>query len=179
RPPVGHVFDGGLATTFSLDLEALLTIPVYLALASVPDARDALANPIAVLEAIERTSRKLAIFVQGGHMHAVEKQSRLCALLEAVTVEVNAPRGGTFHPKLWLLRFSPQNNSNDTPLLRLLVLSRNLTNDRSWDFVLRLEGKPGLRNVAANNLLARLVAALPDLASRPNQITSSTRELAL
>jgi len=93
RPPVGHVFDGGLATTFSLDLEALLTIPVYLALASVPDARDALANPIAVLEAIERTSRKLAIFVQGGHMHAVEKQSRLCALLEAVTVEVNAPRG--------------------------------------------------------------------------------------
>jgi hypothetical protein len=179
RPPIGHVFDGGLATTFSLDLEALLTVPVYLALASVPDARDALANPIAILEAIERTSQKLAIFVQGGRMHAVDKQPRLCALLESVTIEVNAPRGGSFHPKLWLLRFRPQNNSNGTPLLRLLVLSRNLTNDRSWDFVLRLEGKPGRRNVVANNPLAKLVAALPELANRTDQITSSTRELVL
>jgi hypothetical protein len=40
RPPAGYIFDSGVATMFSLDLETLLTIPVYLALYSVPDTRD-------------------------------------------------------------------------------------------------------------------------------------------
>ena len=176
RPPPGYVFDGGIATTFSLNLETLLTIPVYLALYSVPDVRDAFANPVAILEAIERTSQKLAVFVQGGCIHAVEKQPRLCGLLESMTVEVSAPRGGTFHPKLWLLRFKSQYEA--APLVfRLLVLSRNLTNDRSWDVVLRLEGHLGRRNVAANNPLARLIAGLPDLALRPDVLTPKIREL--
>ena len=49
-------------------------------------------------------------------------------------------------------------------VLRLLVLSRNLTNDRSWDLSLSLDGKPGKRTVAQNRPLADLIAVLPDLA---------------
>lgn len=177
RPPPGYAFDGGVATTFSLDLETLLTVPVYLALYSAPDIRDVLASPVAILEAIERTSQKLAIFVQGGCIHAAEKQPRLCGLLESMTIEVSAPRGGTFHPKLWLLRFKPQTDGVAGPLLRLLVLSRNLTRDRSWDIVLRLDGELGRRNVAANRPLARLIAALPDLALKPDAVSASAREL--
>lgn len=177
RPPPGYAFDGGVATTFSLDLNTLLTVPVYLALYSIPDAREALANPITILEAIERTSQRLTVFTQGGCMHAAEKLPRLCGLLDSMAIQVSAPRGGTFHPKLWLLRFKPQGDGDATPLLRLLVLSRNLTNDRSWDVVLRLEGEPGRRNVAANHPLAQLVGALPDLAIRPDSVSPSVKAL--
>ena len=42
---------------------------------------------------------------------------------------------GVFHPKCWLLRFAPE--YDDEPVrYRLLVLSRNLTFDRSWDVAL-------------------------------------------
>ncbi len=177
RPPPGYAFDGGVATTFSLDLQTLLTVPVCMALYSVSDVQDALTNPIAILEAIERTSQKLAVFTQAGCMHATEKQPQLCGLLDSMTIEVSAPRGGAFHPKLWLLRFRPLGDEDAAPLLRLLVLSRNLTNDRSWDVVLRLEGEPGRRNVAVNHPLAQLLAALPDLAIRPDAVSSSVRAL--
>ena len=41
--------------------------------------------------------------------------------------------------------------------LRLLVLSRNLTTDRSWDVCLRLDGVAGTRPVAGNRPLFDLV----------------------
>jgi hypothetical protein len=78
-------------------------------------------------------------------------------------VEVTAPQGGVFHPKIWVLRFE-RSDAPDDVVLRLLVLSRNLTNDRSWDLSLSLDGKPGKRTVAQNRPLADLVAVLPDLA---------------
>jgi hypothetical protein len=177
RPPPGCVFDAALATTYSLHLETLLTIPVHLALYAAPDMREALANPLTILEAIERTSRKLAIFVQGGGMHAVERQPRLCALLEPIVVEVRAPRGGAFHPKLWLIRFRPE-EEGAPPRLRLLVLSRNLTNDRCWDIAACFDGTPGRRNVAANRALSDLIAALPDLATAPASVGEPVRRLA-
>jgi hypothetical protein len=180
RPPAGHVFDAGLATTYSLHLETLLTIPVHLALYAAPDMREALANPLAILEAIERTSRKLAVFVEGGGVHAEERQPRLCALLEPIVVEVQAPRGGAFHPKLWLIRFRPDGKEEEgaPPWLRLLVLSRNLTNDRCWDIAARFDGRPGRRNVAANRALSDLIAALPDLATAPASVGAPVRRLA-
>ena len=51
---------------------------------------------------------------------------------------VSAPQGGVFHPKFWLLRYLPQ-DSGGPARYRLLVLSRNLTYDRSWDTMLRLD----------------------------------------
>jgi hypothetical protein len=177
RPPHGYVFDAGVATTFSLNLETLLTIPVYLALYSAPTTDEVLASSIAILEAIERTSKKLAIFVQGGRMQAVDRQPRLCSLLEPVAIDVSAPLGGTFHPKLWALRYRPRDHEDGQPLLRLLVLSRNLTNDRSWDVALRVEGQPGRRGVSANRPLSELLSALPDFAVRSDQATSRVRKL--
>jgi hypothetical protein len=52
---------------------------------------------------------------------------------EQSVVEVAPPLGRTFHPKIWVLRFT---NAADSITHRLLCLSRNLTGDRSWDTVL-------------------------------------------
>ena len=87
--------------------------------------------------------------------------SDLVALLENVIREVRRPRPGhIFHPKIWVLRFLDR---SEEPSYRLLVLSRNLTADRSWDTILWLDGRPEERPLAINEPLARFVAALPGL----------------
>ena len=164
RPPPGYIFSGGLATTYSLDLTTLLSVPLNLALRSSDDRNAMLQDGVALLEALRRTTDRLSIFCQLGRISAPAKDHVLYGLLESCVVEVTAPQGGVFHPKIWVLRFERPAATPDDVVLRLLVLSRNLTSDRSWDLSLSLDGKPGKRTVAPNRPLADLVAALPDLA---------------
>jgi hypothetical protein len=161
-PPPGYVFDEAIGTTFSLDPSVLLTVPVHLALLGGRRVQDA----FSVLAAIRRLADRITVYAQRGRLQVPGEASPLYGLLEAMTVEVSAPRGGVFHPKLWLLRFRDPEDE-EAVMLRLLVLSRNLTLDRSWDVALTLEGTPGRRNHAANKALGELFAALPSWAAGP------------
>lgn len=164
QAPPGHRFDAGIATTFSMDFETALAVPVSLALFAAENRDEVLSHPIALLEGAERIAGKLAMFVDAGQIHTpAGAGSRLCSLLERTVVEVEAPEGGSFHPKLWALRFRPLDGEGPT-LMRLLVLSRNLTRDRSWDAVLRLDGELTGAPKACNRPLHDLVAALPGMA---------------
>lgn len=164
QPPPGYVFDAAIATTFSLDFETALAAPVSLALFAAENRDDILSHPLALLEGAERIAGRLVVFADAGHLNAQSRpNSRLCSLLERIIVEVAAPRGGAFHPKLWALRYRP-NRAEDPTLLRLLVLSRNLTRDRSWDISLRLDGELTRRVDAKNRPLFDLLTNLPNLA---------------
>ena len=159
-PPPGFVFDEAIGTTYSLDPATLLGVPVHLALASRPKGGDG--DVLALLEGLRRVADRMTVYGQRGRMIVPRGQHVLYGLLEPLIVEVASPGGGAFHPKLWILRFvSPD---HDEVLLRLLVLSRNLTGDRSWDLSLRLEGVPRGRSRAANRALADLVRDLPSFA---------------
>ena len=164
RPPPGFVFDAGVATTFSLDLETALSIPVALALFSFEDTDDLLNSPLALLEGLERAADRIAIFCEVGRIQAQPApQSRLCMLLERLITEVAAPRGGSFHPKLWALRYRPI-EAGQPARMRLLILSRNLTRDRSWDVSLCLDGGIGRGRRQCNQPLVKLLEALPSIA---------------
>ena len=165
RPPPDTVFDAGVATTFTLDFETALAIPVTLALFAGEDRDELLRSPLALLEGLERTADRLAIFCEAGRIQAQSSpQSRLCTLLERLIVEVAAPREGSFHPKLWVLRYRPLDT--DEPIrLRLLVLSRNLTRDRSWDISLCLDGKVVRGRRPLNKPLVDFLSLLPSLAT--------------
>lgn len=164
QPPPGYVFDAAIATTFSLNFETALAAPVSLALFAAENRDDILTHPLALLEGAERIAGRLVIYADAGHLHAQSRpHSRLCSLLERIIVEVAAPREGAFHPKLWALRYRPT-RAEDPTLLRLLVLSRNLTRDRSWDISLRLDGELTRRPDANNRPLFDLLSRLPDLA---------------
>ncbi|MCY4237450.1 MAG: phospholipase D family protein [Rhodospirillaceae bacterium] len=164
QPPPGYVFDAGVATTFTLDFETALAVPVSLALFAAENRDDILSNPLALLEGTERIAGRLALFADAGHLHAQSRpHSRLCSLLERIIVEVTAPRGGAFHPKMWALRFR-STRARDPTLLRLLVLSRNLTRDRSWDISLRLDGEVTGRRDTRNKPLFDLLIRLPNQA---------------
>lgn len=167
QPPTGYLFDAGIATTYSMDFETALAVPVSLTLHAAEDRSALLDQPLALLEGAQRVAKKLLVFADAGRIHArPAAQSRLISLLESSIVEVLAPNGGAFHPKLWLLRFKPS-ESGAGERLRLLVLSRNLTADRSWDIALSLDGDVTERPVADNRPLAELISRLPGLALSP------------
>lgn len=167
QPPTGYVFDAGIATTYSMDFETALAVPVSLTLHAAEDRGALLGQPLALLEGAQRVAKKLLVFADAGRIHARSAaQSRLIALLESSIVEVLAPNGGAFHPKLWLLCFKPC-GTGAGERLRLLVLSRNLTADRSWDIALSLDGEVTDSPVADNQPLFELISRLPGLALSP------------
>lgn len=138
-PPPDHVFDEGVITTYSLDLRTLLTLPVHLVLAD-PSNRDQLfENEVAILDSLRRARDRISVFCEQGRMLAPKGHHVLYSLLEPVIHEVLAPHGA-FHPKLWVLKFRPISGEGPA-IMRALVLSRNLTEDRSWDLALRLDGQ--------------------------------------
>ncbi|MDQ2641943.1 MAG: phospholipase D family protein [Pseudomonadota bacterium] len=165
RTPMGHALDKAVGTTFSLDLLALLTAPLAFTFFDWEDEDGRItADPLALLEAVRRHARRIRIFCQAGEIKVPDSAQKLTAWLEQSVIPVAAPKGGVFHPKIWVIRYVP---ADQGPVrMRLLCLSRNLTFDRSWDTALVLEGQVEDRRnaIAQNHPLADFVAALPGLA---------------
>lgn len=157
------IFDEAVATTFSMDPALLLEAPVYLALMAADGQTDP--DPLSVLEAIRRYSKRITVYVQRGRIQVpqIAKPNPLFGFLEEMVVEVTAPGGGVFHPKVWAIRFvSPDQSSS---MYRLVVLTRNMTTDQSWDLSLQLEGTIAGRKSKSNKPLAHFFKTLPDLAT--------------
>ena len=177
RSPPGHSLDHAVATTFTLDLETALMVP----LAFAGFQFDAQPDPIEVMETLRGMSERFDVFCQAGAINAGKWPSDLLALLENVVHGVRRPRPGhIFHPKVWVLRFLDRSQE---PSFRLLVLSRNLTADRSWDTILRLDGRLEMQPIASNAPLTRFIAALsgstvtPLPPARRSKLAALTEEL--
>lgn len=164
-PPPGYVFDQAMATTYSLDPSTLLSLPTHLALAD--RSSTATIAPIRLLESLRRLSGRFNVYVDHTGIKPPSGSNVLFGLLENMVTPVKAPRGGAFHPKIWVLRFVQPDLDNEPPLIRLLILSRNITYDRSWDISLQLEGQPQGRYIGANRPIGELVKALPSMAVHP------------
>lgn len=175
RPPQGYGLDRAIATTYSLDLLSLLTAPLAFTFFDSEDAEGAPSrDPVALLHAIRLHAEHLHVFCQQGRIAVPARHQPLFQQLEGAIVEVRrTERRGVFHPKLWVMRFS----SRDAPVLyRVLVSSRNLTFDRSWDVLLTLEGAAKVdREVPGSAPLAEFVAALPGMAAR--RVTPELRRI--
>ncbi len=172
RPPEGYSFDTGIGTTFSLDLYSLLVVPLSLAFLDYENPEQAFQNPLILLESLRRYSKSLTIFCQAGRIQVPSKNNLLISFLEKMVVEAKAPRGGVFHPKFWLLRYT---SKDGPPIYRLLNLTRNLTFDRSWDLMVSLEGEVSnrKRGFSRNQPIADFIRALPDMATRKLNSASS------
>jgi len=168
KPPSGFVLDRAVGTSYSLDLLALLTAPLAFALfdrvSSNGDGLDV--DPIALLEAVRRHADEIDMFCQAGQVAPMREYRPIAAYLERSVHGVVPPNpDAIFHPKTWLLRYRTGTGELS---YRFLCLSRNLTFDRSWDTLLRLDGdvKPGAPPVNTQPL-AEFVRTLPRLAVNP------------
>lgn len=178
-PPDGYHFDQGVGTTFSLDLVALLRVPLAFTVFEWEQERTSAdrssTDPHALLAALRRYADRLTIFCQAGQIAVPQHDRRLLSQLEDAVVEARSPAdGGVFHPKVWALRYV----APDEPVrYRLLVLSRNLTFDRSWDTALVLDGEltNSGRPVASSRPVSEFVAALEGCAVMPLSESVATR----
>ena len=140
--PNKYKLDFAIGTTYSLDLDALVGASLALGLSEDTDSKLA-HNPIALLEALRVTGDKIALFCEAGQIHIPSKVTSLYILLEQMVYQVKTPKTkgiGTypsFHPKFWLIRYIDEKNN---PLYRVVILSRNLTFDRSWDVTFCMDG---------------------------------------
>ncbi len=164
RPPDGYVLDAAIATTYTLDLLALLTAPVAFSLFDVDDEAALLSrDSLALLESLRRYADRLTVFCEAGQICYPALQFPQLAYLEQVVVQCRKPRAGAaFHPKIWLLRYT----AAERPVrYRFACLSRNLTFDRSWDTVLTLDGVLGDADAPRNAPLVSFLRALPGQAA--------------
>ncbi len=143
RPPPLYRFDAALAVTFTLDLAALLAAPAAFAFAAhdLGRAGETTQEPIELLHAVRSYSDRITVFSQCGFI-SLPPSRRVFSFLERSIIEVRAPRGGIVHPKVWLLRYVADVDADEADpesVMRVLISSRNLTFDESWDTMIRLD----------------------------------------
>lgn len=163
RPPAGYRLDVAVGTTYSLNLSALLLAPLSFALFEMDDAEDIeKVHPVRLLEAARRYAEHTTVFCQAGGIHVPTNYRSILTFVEDSVLEVMAPHDGAiFHPKIWALRFVDDAGEH---LHRVVILSRNMTLDRSWDTALVLDQDDEGSLAAAP--AADFVRALPNLAVR-------------
>lgn len=146
KPPDGFKFEKGLTTTYSLHLDTLLTIPMFLD-GVLSNENAVVQNYASVVSSINNFRNKFKVYVQKGEIKTSslgnKKASKLYELLNGVIKEI--PKDTTtesFHPKLWLLQYS----NNIDKKFKLIVLSKNLTNSQDLDIAVVFDGIVSTKN---------------------------------
>ncbi|MBY6204143.1 phospholipase D family protein [Halomonas denitrificans] len=161
RPPAGYALDHAAITTYSLDLDVILALPLAVLAQSDRGIDELLEDPMLILESLREAGSRLDIFVDAASIAVPHSNRALYTLLEDCVHPVRAPNGGAFHPKLWVVRFT----QDEAPaLLRVAVLTRNLTYDRSWDAALVTEAELADGGTQTSSAaLSDLLRTLPEI----------------
>ena len=172
--PEGYQLEHAIATTFTLDLTALLTVPLGF---TGNDLRTG-ANKLSLLQSIQQYASKMDVFFQKGMLKVPHRNNSLLQFLAPIVHDVSPSKNGyLFHPKLWVLRYSPIGTSDDEvsrTKFRLICGSRNLTFDRSWDAAITLEGEVRGRTRPYNKPLCAFLRTLP---SRTDEFSPERQQL--
>lgn len=159
--PDGHRLEHAVGTTFTLDLESMFRVP--LAFAGAEWRADA--DPLGVMHAVQSTVGRFDVFCQAGMVRVPSGGAGILAFLEPAVHQVKRPSPGhLFHPKIWVASFLDDHGDRQ---MRMLCGSRNLTGDRTWDAVIRLDGVATDQPQALNEELARFVAGLAERSVHP------------
>ena len=166
RPPAGFRLDAAVGTSFTLDLRTLLAVPLTFALLDGVEIEpgnessgeeETPAAPV-LLGALLAYAERIRVVSDARYISAPTRSSRLYSLLEPAIAPVVVAPGAHFHPKFWLLRFIDEDSNASH---RLVLSTRNLTDDRSWDLVVVLDEDPAGVPAAAQPAIGLLRAAAP------------------
>jgi hypothetical protein len=141
RPPYGYRLETAFGTTYSLDFVTLTAI----LMAFMDREADDEGKPehrVNALQAFVRLSKRVRIFVNRGSMlhprHT--KENRVANLYDQMVREVSF-RQASFHPKVWLIWYTPRAMTEASgPIVRLICSSRNSTTSQNWELAAALDG---------------------------------------
>ncbi len=165
---IEYELDQAVCLTYSLDMEALLGIPLCLGMRGEMTSSQR-NNPLYVLEAIRRTGKKLSVFCNAGCIKVPKSESRLFALMEDCIHEVRMPNFKyNFHPKIWVVQY--RNTVDDRILIKVIVMSRNLTFDQSMDMAVEMVGFVGEKQNSKNQPLADMLQFVSQFDDKKNNL---------
>lgn len=150
KAPDGYEFDHAITTSYSLDLEAILLVPIALFYSADFDfnlnkTRDDL------IEALTKASECVTIFCQRGKIRVPQPYNKLIAFWEKGIHQIQMPHyNQSFHPKIWLIRYLPLDKKKPA-FYRFICTSRNLTFSRDWDMAISCEGTVD-KKIAGENI---------------------------
>ena len=135
----GCKVDFAVGMTYSLNLEAMLTVP--LAFGDLGELDSSVKqSPAFLLEGIRRSSDKIALFCNKGGIHVPNETRTIYTLLESSIFEVHDGNNifSNFHPKLWLVK---ETDKEGNEWLKLSVMSRNLDFSTCLDICCSVRGR--------------------------------------
>ncbi|HET6990488.1 MAG TPA: phospholipase D family protein [Bacteroidia bacterium] len=137
-PPAGYELAYAIGTTYSLDLEALMMLPVALFYSQTLEGNVEKLR-YDMLDAITKASDKITVYYQNGSLKPPKKYHFLMSYWEKGIEPITMPSHlNSFHPKVWVIRYE---RKECPPKYRVLVTSRNLTFARDWDIAFSTEGE--------------------------------------
>lgn len=139
----GCKVDFAVGLTYSLNLEAMLTVPLVFGDLGELDS-SVKQSPAFLLEGIRRSGDKIALFCNKGGIHVPSETRTVYSLLESSISEVQNGNDifSNFHPKIWLVK---ETDKEGEEWLKLSVMSRNLDFSTCLDICCSIRGQIGKR----------------------------------
>lgn len=140
-PPYGFEIEKVIATTYSLDVAALVSCMIPLAFSS-DVSNKIFKNKVSTFTALRNLSKKMIVFCDPGQIKELKGLNKdFAILLENMIIPVNLPKDKNgdypaFHPKMWLLQFADEEGNHK---YRFIAMSRNISYDRCYDVTIVLE----------------------------------------
>ena len=164
----GCKVDFAVGLTYSLNLEAMLTVPLAFGDLGELDSNVKL-SPAFLLEGIRRSSDKIALFCNKGGIHVPSETRTVYSLLESSIFEVQDGNDifSNFHPKIWLVK---EIDKDGDEWLKLSVMSRNLDFSTCLDICCSIRGhierRRSLRGVEKHKPLKDMLLWLSEYAPK-------------
>ena len=166
-PEDGWETSWAIGTTYSLDLEVLMSVPLSLFHSKyLSESTNENNLRTDMLDSLNKVKDKMFVFVHENNITSRCGYSMLMGFLDQNiwNVPLDSPYQN-FHPKVWLIRYT-QKNGNGKPATganfkyRLITMSRNITAATDFDIAVTMESYQTEIESAENSSLTIMMTEL-------------------
>ena len=183
-PEDGWETSWAIGTTYSLDLEVLMSVPLSLFhskyLSETTNENNLRAD---MLDSLDKVRSKMFVFVHENNITSRCGYSMLMGFLDQNiwNIPLDSPNKN-FHPKVWLIRYTKKNArgksvSGGDFKYRLVTMSRNITAATDFDIAVAMDSRPTDKEVSDNSSLTIMMTKLMEKTNRRDIIRQFTKEL--
>lgn len=177
-PDDGWTTSWAIGTTYSLDLNVLLNIPLALFHGKYLSENSDVSNLRSdMLDALNKVKDRMFIFVHENNIHAKCKFSTLMGFIDQSIWPVKVETAyHNFHPKLWLVRYEKDKDKKEYKY-RLIVMSRNITAATDFDMAVTMDSDFASEEHHDNDSLLQLIVLLMKRTGQTKIISQIKKEL--
>ena len=183
-PEDGWETSWAIGTTYSLDLEVLMSVPLSLFHSKyLSESTNENNLRTDMLDSLDKVKDKMFVFVHENNITSRCGYSMLMGFLDQNiwNVPLDSPNKN-FHPKVWLIRYSLKSDNGKSVTgtnfkYRLITMSRNITSATDFDIAVTMDSYQTEKEVAENSSLTIMMTKLMERTGRKDIIKQFTKEL--